>query len=122
VFLTPCTDIVSLCFGYVSSQHQNSSLTEEFPFLTSDLQPGLPAWVDEVFGGPPDAVNLWIGDERSVTSFHKGHPLLIVYWSKKKVVLLHSFQNICTLLTAYQCAYGVGYTEQQAQLNDLWND
>ncbi|GAX83102.1 hypothetical protein CEUSTIGMA_g10528.t1 [Chlamydomonas eustigma] len=54
-------------------QHQNSSLTEEFSFLALDLQPGLPAWMEEVFGEPPDAVNLWIGDERSITSFHKDH-------------------------------------------------
>lgn len=51
-------------------QHQNSSLTEEFGFLGRDIRPGL-GWAGEVFGGSPDAVNLWIGDERSVTSFHK---------------------------------------------------
>lgn len=27
----------------------------------------------QVFGGKPEAINLWIGDERSVTSFHKDH-------------------------------------------------
>uniref|UniRef100_A0A7S0S0S7 JmjC domain-containing protein n=1 Tax=Chlamydomonas leiostraca TaxID=1034604 RepID=A0A7S0S0S7_9CHLO len=53
-------------------QHQNSSLTQEFAFLTKDIQPRI-SWADEVFGGSPDAVNLWIGDDRSVTSFHKDH-------------------------------------------------
>ena len=52
-------------------QHQNNSLTEEYPALQADIQPGL-QWADRVFGGPPEATNLWIGDDRSVTSFHKG--------------------------------------------------
>lgn len=30
--------------------------------------------IDEAFGkGPPDAMNLWIGDERAVSSMHKDH-------------------------------------------------
>lgn len=52
-------------------QHQNSNLSEEFGTLLKDIGPGLP-WADDVFGGPPEATNLWIGDGRSVTSFHKG--------------------------------------------------
>lgn len=31
----------------------------------------------QVFG-PPEATNLWIGDERSVTSFHKGVTTLMM--------------------------------------------
>jgi jumonji domain-containing protein 7 len=27
----------------------------------------------EAFGAAPDAVNLWIGDQRSETTFHKDH-------------------------------------------------
>lgn len=53
-------------------QHQNSNLTEEFSILLSDLGPAPLAWAAEVFGGPPEASNMWVGDERSVTSFHKG--------------------------------------------------
>jgi jumonji domain-containing protein 7 len=59
-------------FGPCPFQHQNSSLTVEYPALVEDIQPGLP-WAEDVFGGPPEATNLWIGDERSVTSFHKDH-------------------------------------------------
>lgn len=29
-------------------------------------------WATEAFGVAPDVANLWIGDERSVTSLHKG--------------------------------------------------
>lgn len=39
--------------------------------LQQDVLPGLD-WAEAVFGGTPDATNLWIGDDRSVTSFHKG--------------------------------------------------
>ncbi|KAG2442712.1 hypothetical protein HXX76_002795 [Chlamydomonas incerta] len=53
-------------------QHQNSNLREELSALLGDVEPGLP-WAEEVFGGPPEAVNLWIGDQRSATSFHKDH-------------------------------------------------
>ena len=64
---------MSLVFSSVPwMQHQNSSLTVEYPHLINDIRPGLP-WAEEVFGGPPEATNLWIGDERSITSFHKDH-------------------------------------------------
>jgi len=36
-------------------------------------------WAAEAFGGPPEATNLWIGNDDSVTSFHK-----------VKIYLLHS--------------------------------
>lgn len=50
---------------------QNSSLTEEFPALLDQLpDPG--PWLGEVFGAARvDAVNLWLGDRRSVTSAHR---------------------------------------------------
>ncbi|GLI69169.1 hypothetical protein VaNZ11_013738, partial [Volvox africanus] len=53
-------------------QHQNSNLSGELGLLLDDIGPGLP-WAEEVFGGPPEAMNIWIGDERSATSFHKDH-------------------------------------------------
>ena len=28
-------------------------------------------WASEAFGAPPEATNLWIGGDESVTSFHK---------------------------------------------------
>ncbi|GFR40670.1 hypothetical protein Agub_g1258, partial [Astrephomene gubernaculifera] len=51
-------------------QHQNSNLSEELSPLLADVGEEL-GWAEEVFGGPPEAINLWIGDERSATSFHK---------------------------------------------------
>ncbi|PRW58748.1 jmjC domain-containing 7 isoform X1 [Chlorella sorokiniana] len=51
-------------------QYQNSSLTAEVPQLLGDVDLLL-SWATQAFGGLPEAVNLWIGDERSVTSWHK---------------------------------------------------
>lgn len=53
-------------------QHQNSNLSEELPVLLPDVGGALLAWAERVFGaGQLDATNLWIGDERAVTSYHK---------------------------------------------------
>lgn len=46
-----------------------SNLTTELPALLPDV--GELPWAAEAFGSAPDAVNLWIGDERAATTFHK---------------------------------------------------
>ncbi|KAL6769586.1 hypothetical protein ACKKBG_A31595 [Auxenochlorella protothecoides x Auxenochlorella symbiontica] len=51
-------------------QYQNSSLSVEAPQLLVDVAPEL-GWASEAFGNQPEAVNLWVGDERSVTSWHR---------------------------------------------------
>jgi hypothetical protein len=53
-------------------QQQNSNLTQELPQLLEDVEPQLQI-AEAAFGAPPDAVNLWIGDERAATTFHKDH-------------------------------------------------
>lgn len=53
-------------------QQQNSNLTQELPQLLEDVEPQLHL-AEAAFGAPPDAVNLWIGDERAATTFHKDH-------------------------------------------------
>lgn len=40
------------------------------------LYQDVPAYVDlakDAFGNEPDAVNIWIGDERAVSTMHKDH-------------------------------------------------
>jgi jumonji domain-containing protein 7 len=62
-------DDPSYCVPYVS--RQCGSLREEFPALAAecvDLE-----WATEAFGAAPDAVNLWCGDERARTTFHRDH-------------------------------------------------
>lgn len=51
---------------------QNDSLREEFTRLEDDI-PHCLEFAREAFGNEPDAVNLWIGDERSISSCHKDH-------------------------------------------------
>ena len=54
---------------------QNDNLKRRFPNLLLDIDPSL-SLCDEVFSpgeNVPEAVNLWVGDERSVSSVHKDH-------------------------------------------------
>lgn len=51
-------------------QHQNDSLNTEAPWLLDDTR-AFP--FSRAFCQEPEATNLWIGDERSKTSFHKDH-------------------------------------------------
>ena len=55
---------------YVS--RQCGSLLEEFPKLVSDCAHEM-RFASDAMGKAPDAVNLWIGDERSETTFHRDH-------------------------------------------------
>lgn len=59
-------------------QHQNGNFTAEFEELWEDVDTDVP-WATEAFGVAPDVANLWIGDERSVTSLHKDHYENIYY-------------------------------------------
>ena len=55
---------------YVS--RQCGSLLEEFPKLVGDCVNEM-RFASDAMGKAPDAVNLWIGDERSETTFHRDH-------------------------------------------------
>ncbi|KAF0699872.1 Aste57867_9582 [Aphanomyces stellatus] len=52
--------------------HQNDSLRVQFPELMPDVDATI-AFAAEAFGNDPEAVNLWIGDERAVSTMHKDH-------------------------------------------------
>ncbi|XP_075641088.1 lysine-specific demethylase JMJ32 [Castanea sativa] len=53
-------------------QQQNDCFRSEYSALSSDCDDHIP-WATEALGSLPEAVNLWIGNHRSVTSFHKDH-------------------------------------------------
>jgi len=56
---------------YLSSQNDN--LRQEIgDALLQDVPPSIP-FVDEALGHTPDAVNLWMGDSRALTTLHKDH-------------------------------------------------
>ena len=50
-------------------QLQDDSLRKEFAPLLADVPENGPAFAAAAFGRPPEAVNLWIGDGRSLTSW-----------------------------------------------------
>jgi jumonji domain-containing protein 7 len=50
-------------------QKQNDNLHTEFEALLKDVVE--PSWATAAFESRPDAVNLWIGDDRSVSTLHK---------------------------------------------------
>ncbi|EQC31559.1 hypothetical protein SDRG_10731 [Saprolegnia diclina VS20] len=52
--------------------HQNDSLRDQFPELVNDVDDAI-GFAAEAFGNAPEAVNLWIGDERAISTMHKDH-------------------------------------------------
>ena len=52
--------------------YQNDSLREQFAPLRADVPPCLD-FARDALGNAPDAVNLWIGDGRAVTTAHVDH-------------------------------------------------
>lgn len=57
---------------YLSTQNDNLRTDAALRGLLDDCggERGV-AFADEAFGCAPDAINLWIGDDRSVTSYHR---------------------------------------------------
>eukprot|EP01133_Synstelium_polycarpum_P015875 gene15875-18867_t len=53
------------------AQHQNGSFNKEFERLWSDIDHASVDFAREAFGEQEDAVNLWMGDDRAVSSMHK---------------------------------------------------
>ncbi|PHU28861.1 hypothetical protein BC332_00954 [Capsicum chinense] len=58
------------CVGYL--QQQNDCFRSEYGALRNDCDEDID-WASQAFGCLPEAVNLWIGNEMSETSFHKDH-------------------------------------------------
>ncbi|KAG0613312.1 hypothetical protein M758_6G093600 [Ceratodon purpureus] len=53
-------------------QQQNNCFPLEFSALSDDADGDI-GWASQALGCKPEAVNLWIGTQDSVTSFHKDH-------------------------------------------------
>ena len=59
---------------YYYSRQNDCLRTELKPLFNRHSFPDSFGWAEEAFGtGPPDAVNLWIGNEKAVSSMHKDH-------------------------------------------------
>lgn len=103
LFVTPCEEkmsiskIASLIRSDDFDEHnprvhyvqlQNNNLRGEWSSLLGDVDLSFP-FARDAFGCEPDAVNVWIGDERSTTSLHKDHyeNLYVVVTGKKHFTL-----------------------------------
>ena len=71
------------------AQQQNDCFRTEYSALAGDCDSHI-EWATEAFGALPEAVNLWIGNHRSQTSFHKDHyeNLYAVVTGEKHFLLL----------------------------------
>lgn len=71
------------------AQQQNDCFRSEYSALADDCDPHIP-WATEALGCVPEAVNLWIGNQHSQTSFHKDHyeNLYAVVTGEKHFLLL----------------------------------
>ncbi|XP_020595226.1 jmjC domain-containing protein 7 [Phalaenopsis equestris] len=71
------------------AQQQNDCFRGEYSALAADVEPHIP-WATEAFGCFPEAINLWIGNSLSQTSFHKDHyeNLYVVITGEKHFLLL----------------------------------
>ncbi|SCZ98234.1 BZ3500_MvSof-1268-A1-R1_Chr7-1g09066 [Microbotryum saponariae] len=56
---------------YLQSQNGNLQPNQDLELLLEDVGEEGPEWARQSFGTDPDAVNVWIGDERSETCVHK---------------------------------------------------
>ncbi|KAK3029740.1 hypothetical protein RJ639_038017 [Escallonia herrerae] len=76
--------------GFVAyAQQQNDCFRSEYSALGDDVEAHVP-WASEALGCMPEAVNLWIGNGSSETSFHKDHyeNLYAVVTGEKHFLLL----------------------------------
>lgn len=71
------------------AQQQNDCFRTEYGALASDCEAHID-WATEALGSLPEAVNLWIGNNLSETSFHKDHyeNLYAVVTGEKHFLLL----------------------------------
>ncbi|XP_020093613.1 jmjC domain-containing protein 7 isoform X2 [Ananas comosus] len=71
------------------AQQQDNCLPGEYAAVAGDVEAHIP-WASEALGCLPEAVNLWIGNDRSQTSFHKDHyeNLYVVITGEKHFLLL----------------------------------
>ncbi|KAI1030667.1 hypothetical protein LB505_004029 [Fusarium chuoi] len=78
------------------AQTQNDNLREEYITLFSDVQKDIP-FARIALDKSPDAVNLWIGNSKSVTAMHKDNyeNIYVQIMGRKHFVLLPSLCHPC---------------------------
>ncbi|KAI8149323.1 putative pla2g4b [Fennellomyces sp. T-0311] len=84
---------------------QNDSLHTEYMALKDDIEEEI-SWCSEALGKKPDAVNFWMGNEKSITSLHKDpyENCYAVLRGKKTFVLLPPSEYYCMHESIYPTA------------------
>ncbi|MCJ1427013.1 hypothetical protein MMC29_004916 [Sticta canariensis] len=88
------------------SQAQNDNLRGEYVNLYKDVDKDI-SWAKIAFGGQePDAINLWIGNSRSVTALHKDNyeNIYCQIIGSKHFVLLSPLETACVNERMLPCA------------------
>lgn len=102
---------------------QNDCLrTEMSSLFSTGLFPSTFPFAEEAFGtGPPDAVNVWIGNERSVSSMHKDHYENLFYvCSGQKEFILNPPADILFLHEGeFSCGTFRPCINQSGELNNV---
>lgn len=93
-------------------QSQNDNLHDELKVLLDDATSEVP-FATEVFGAKPDVANVWIGDDRSVTSVHKDpyENLYLVVHGTKTFHMLPPTEFYCL----HEGMYSTGCYEQDSE-------
>ncbi|KAJ7771368.1 cupin-like domain-containing protein [Mycena maculata] len=81
---------------YSNQFFQGTPDPSEFEAIRADIPSEIP-WCTATFGKPPDAVNLWIGNHRSVTSIHSDpyENIYTVVRGSKQFTLLPPTEGCC---------------------------
>ena len=111
-------------------QTQNDNLRSEYRALFSDIPPSIP-FAHIALQKPPDAINFWLGNSRSVTALHKDNyeNVYVQIRGQKHFVLLPPVESVCVDERAVLAAvYGPrnapdesrsGDGREEGHLNDL---
>lgn len=84
---------------------ENDNLRGEFANLYKDVAKDIP-WARIALGQDPDAINLWIGNSRSVTALHKDNyeNIYCQVMGSKHFVLLPPVETVCVNERELPCA------------------
>ncbi|THU65041.1 hypothetical protein C4D60_Mb01t32950 [Musa balbisiana] len=98
------------------AQQQHDCFRAEYSALAADVEPHIP-WATEALACLPEAVNLWIGNGRSETSFHKDHyeNLYVVVTGKKHFLLLPPTEAHRLYVRSYPAAQYVARTSSSSE-------
>ncbi|CAL5063769.1 unnamed protein product [Urochloa decumbens] len=90
------------------AQQQDDCLRGEYAAVAGDVDAHVP-WASEALGCLPEAVNLWIGNAHSVTSFHKDHydNIYAVVSGEKHFLLLPPTEHHRVYVRDYPAAHYV---------------